>query len=254
MIQLFSHRWFRSLVFTLVIALMSWFFGFQSFSNFFSMDWLELSLIAFIAGLVYYLIEWIRVKKLFNSLFSESVSFLIATTITSIIVALLFNVAVVYYIAFFAGFFILGFVLTAFHYLVNLMQDIQLVGTVSKNEIIGDSQTQHFILENTKGKAVFDLPFESLICFEANDNYINIFFIDSKQQLQKRLERMSMKKVEELLNHSDSSFLRVHKSYVVNKLFIKEIKGKSQAYRILLEHLDFEIPVSRRLQIHDYLS
>jgi hypothetical protein len=256
MIQYFRNRWFRALVFTLAIALVAWFFGFHAFSTALQSDWLELLIIASISGLVYYVIEWIRVKRAWNSLLSESFTFLIATSLTSLLVAVLFNIASVYYIAFFAGFFIVGFVLAAFHYLVNLMQDIQLVGTISTQENTNESfeKPQHFVLENTKGKAVFDLPFESLICFEANDNYINIYFIDQKEQVQKRLERISMLKVEELVSQANNSFLRVHKSYVINKLFVKEVKGKSQAYRIQMEQLDFEIPVSRRLQINDYLN
>lgn len=256
MIQYFANRWFRSLVFTLAIALVAWFFGFHAFSTSLQSDWLELLIIASISGLVYYVIEWIRVKRAWNSLLSESVTFLISTSVTSILVAVFFNIDTVYYIAFFAGFFIVGFVLAAFHYLVNLMQDIQVVGTISSPEKADDAidKPQHFVLENTKGKAVFDLPFESLICFEANDNYINIYFIDQKEQVQKRLERISMRKVEELVSQANDSFLRVHKSYVINKLFVKEVKGKSQAYRLQMEQLDFEIPVSRRLQIHDYLG
>jgi DNA-binding LytR/AlgR family response regulator len=109
----------------------------------------------------------------------------------------------------------------------------------------------HFKLTNPKGRTVLNIPFEDLICFEANDNYINIYF-RSDSGIQKRMERLSMKKVESLIEPAEQHFLRVHKSYLINRQKVDAIQGKAQNYRLVLSELDFQVPVSRRMAIHDF--
>jgi DNA-binding LytR/AlgR family response regulator len=122
--------------------------------------------------------------------------------------------------------------------------------TVSAKEILLE-QPGLFELLNPKGRVVLSIPFDSLLCFEANDNYINIYF-EGENGLQKRMERLSMKKVEVLIDPVAEQFLRVHKSYLINRQKVRAIHGKAQNYQLQMDQLDFEVPVSRRMPIYDY--
>lgn len=107
-----------------------------------------------------------------------------------------------------------------------------------------------FILENENGKILLKVPLESILCFEANDNYVVTYYLGNNNQVKKSMERFSLKKIEEILeNIKAPNFLRVHKSYLVHKIYVEEIKGKSQAHKLKMEHLDIMVPVSRSFQI-----
>lgn len=90
---------------------------------------------------------------------------------------------------------------------------------------------------------LIELNKSELICVEANDNYSAIYYLRNNK-MYKDLYRISLKKIENHLSFHDE-FVRFHKSYIVNIHFLKRILGNSQKYRLMLEYLDIEIPVSR---------
>jgi tetratricopeptide (TPR) repeat protein len=87
----------------------------------------------------------------------------------------------------------------------------------------------------------FDLT--NLICFEANDNYVEIYLIIDGS-LKKELRRITLKKIEDQLSHMDK-IIRCHKSYIINLTMVSHISGNAQGYKLHLQHIDFTIPVSR---------
>ena len=99
------------------------------------------------------------------------------------------------------------------------------------------------------------VPVKQVICFEANDNYVVTYFLDKEGKLKKSMERISLKKIDEILDsiHIDY-FSRVHKSYLINHLMIEEIKGKAQAQKIKLKNLEILIPVSRSFDLSIFKS
>ena len=105
-----------------------------------------------------------------------------------------------------------------------------------------------FKLENEKNKVLIEVELNNIICFEANDNYVNIYYLLNDEP-KKSIQRISLRKVEEQLTNLQSEFSRVHKSYLINPNCVKKIGGKAQAYRITLQGLEFEIPVSRNFDI-----
>jgi hypothetical protein len=108
-------------------------------------------------------------------------------------------------------------------------------------------------LENTKGRTRLTVPIHKIICFEANDNYVTIYFESESGTLVKKLERLSMLKAEALVQQNGKSFVRIHKSYLINPSFVLEIKGKAQAYRVQMRYIENELPVSRRLDVYELL-
>jgi len=107
-----------------------------------------------------------------------------------------------------------------------------------------------FILENESGKVLLNVFISQIICFEANDNYVITYYMNKQNELKKSMERISLKKIEEILSVlGASTFSRVHKSYLIHTLYIDEINGKAQAQKIKLKNLEMLIPVSRTFQI-----
>lgn len=119
-----------------------------------------------------------------------------------------------------------------------------------EKEEIKEEQTIRFILENESGKKLLDVAINKIICFEANDNYVVTYYLDKENKVKKSMERISLKKIEEMLNGLGvKTFSRVHKSYLIHQLFIDEIKGKAQAQKIKLHHLELLVPVSRTFNL-----
>lgn len=82
-----------------------------------------------------------------------------------------------------------------------------------------------------------------LICVEANDNYSAVYF-EKNGKVHKKLYRITLKKIESSLIIYEE-FIRCHKSYIVNINHLKKITGNSQKYKMILNSVDIEIPVSR---------
>ncbi|MFT4661633.1 MAG: hypothetical protein ACI8XB_001911 [Patiriisocius sp.] len=119
-------------------------------------------------------------------------------------------------------------------------------------EKVGDSANsveKIFKIKNDKGKVIIEISVNQIITFEANDNYVITYFVDKEEKLQKSMQRISLKKIEELLFDIEANFLRVHKSYMINPSYVSSVKGRSQAYKIEMNFLSSEIPVSRSFDI-----
>ena len=108
-----------------------------------------------------------------------------------------------------------------------------------------------FKLTNEKGKTLIEVNLDLVLCFEASDNYAVVYYLDQSNQVQKSLQRISLKKVEEDLELLPVQFKRIHKSYLINSSMIEKVAGKAQAYRVQLKHFDKELPVSRNFKIAD---
>ena len=249
-------KWMRLGLLLALSGIVSWFLGYQEFGDFLPtvLEYLSLMLIP---GAVYLFFEWGRMRLRKQGIYAESFSIFLSLLIGSVIAFFLLHVDQLYTVAYFAGYFILASFLSLIYYVVNLFRDLEWkMAQPHQNEMdsainkISEQQVR-FELLNPKGRVVLSIPFDCLLCFEANDNYINIYF-QGENGLQKRMERLSMKKVEVLIEPVAEQFLRVHKSYLVNRQKVRAIHGKAQNYQLQLEQLDFEVPVSRRMSIYDY--
>lgn len=249
-------KWVRLGLLLVLSGIVSWFLGYQEFGDFLPTA-LEYLCLMLMPGAVYLIFEWGRMRMRKQGIYAESVTIFLSLIIGCVIAFFIMQVDELYSVAFFAGYFILASFLSLIYYVVNLFRDLE--WKMAKPQQVNDNSEQlsvvdlqpMFELLNPKGRVVLSLTFDDVICFEANDNYINIYF-EVEDGVQKRMERLSMKKVELLIEPASDQFLRVHKSYLINRKKVQAIHGKAQNYRLQLDRLDFEIPVSRRMAIYDY--
>lgn len=153
------------------------------------------------------------------------------------------------------SFFITALVPTVFTLLYYLFKDAEeKIATIGKVSLKSDptnleQKEKVFHLENDNGKLLLEVPIGRIICYEANDNYVITYYLDKTNQLKKSMERVSLKKIEELLEKENVIFCRVHKSYLINPDHLEGIKGKAQAYKLQMHHFESLIPVSRSYDI-----
>ena len=101
-------------------------------------------------------------------------------------------------------------------------------------------------ISGTSAKEQYELNPASILCIQANDNYVTLFY-ESGGAVKKILFRATLKSIEEQVQRLPE-FLRCHKSYIVQFSHIEKVSGNAQGYKLHLAHLDFVIPVSRSLQ------
>jgi len=109
-----------------------------------------------------------------------------------------------------------------------------------------DKKNRKLILHTTEGMYV--IPVEDIIRCEADDYYTRVFLNDGRMIMVSK----TLKNTEELL--SGLSFIRSHKSHLVNMQYIDRFSRSDGGYLILKD--GSKIPVSRRKkeQVLEYLG
>ena len=92
-------------------------------------------------------------------------------------------------------------------------------------------------------EGAFSLPLTSFLFASAEGNYCTLFFLEN-QQLQRKLLRLNMKNLEGQFQ-AYPSVIRCHRSYLINKEKIRQMKGNARSLILKLEGYQGEIPVSR---------
>ncbi|MCU0426766.1 MAG: LytTR family transcriptional regulator [Candidatus Kapabacteria bacterium] len=101
-------------------------------------------------------------------------------------------------------------------------------------------------LIGTSAKEQYELNPASILCVQANDNYVTLYY-ESGENVKKVLFRATLKSLEDQLA-SQHNFYRCHKSYIVNLSNVFKVSGNAQGYKLHLSDLEFVVPVSRSLQ------
>lgn len=184
-----------------------------------------------------------------------SFSFIVSGLVGSTITWILFSGPKQHFFIFISSFIIASFLPSLLSILYFLFietkekfDQLSSVSLVNGKPVEGEEE-KLFRLENANGKILLEVPLKKIICFEANDNYVVTYFLKNDQDIAKSMERISLKKIEEMILPISIPFYRVHKSYLINPLFIDEIKGRAQAYKIKMKHFQNHIPVSRSYDI-----
>jgi hypothetical protein len=250
-----THKWFLSVLFSVYQVLVLYFFEIQRFTPTLH-TFLNLIILFTLFFLTHFLLNfWVHKKvedtkrELYLS-FSFLLSGLIVGLITFFAFQVKFDLFFVYFLAFIVSSFfptLVLYIATLFqHTLHNVENLYQLTIQHQSDEI---SQSHVFELQNNAGKTILKLKMDHIVCFEANDNYVTIYYFNNSDELKKNMERISLRKVESLIPEEITSFSRVHKSYIINQLFIEKITGKAQAHKIIMKGLSFDIPVSRSFDV-----
>jgi DNA-binding LytR/AlgR family response regulator len=99
-------------------------------------------------------------------------------------------------------------------------------------------ETGHAELMIKDGRAIVRLSCSSIVWLEADGNYTTIYLRENKR----RVTRTSLTELTEQL--PADQFIRIHKSYLVNKNFIRELRSGS----LIME--GHELPIGRTYQQH----
>ena len=94
----------------------------------------------------------------------------------------------------------------------------------------------NILLIKNSNRVVY-LPVSDIVFCQANDYWIKIIIMNDTVIINSE----TLKKMEELIN--DEKIFRIHRSYLVNLLYIHRIMGH---YEYLEMHNKYEVPVARR--------
>ena len=104
---------------------------------------------------------------------------------------------------------------------------------VVSDEPILPKDEQKITLFDNNGALKLSLRLSSLYYVESDDNYIIVWYTDSKGDLQKYMLRCRLKTVEE--SFRGSSLVRCHRKYIVNMDKVKVVRKEKDGYEIDLD-------------------
>ncbi|MGM9747890.1 MAG: LytR/AlgR family response regulator transcription factor [Candidatus Cryptobacteroides sp.] len=91
-----------------------------------------------------------------------------------------------------------------------------------------------FSLFDNSGALKLSIKSSNLYYIESDDNYIKVWYTDSKGELKMYMMRCRLKTVED--NFRDSSLIRCHRKYVVNADKVKVLRKESEGYLLDLDN------------------
>jgi DNA-binding LytR/AlgR family response regulator len=92
------------------------------------------------------------------------------------------------------------------------------------------------------------VPLNSLYYITSAQNYIEIFYQNKNAIHTRQILRNSLKAIEEemIINDDNSSLIRCHTAFIVNREKVVELRGLAKLAQFILEDIDTSIPVSRQ--------
>jgi hypothetical protein len=103
------------------------------------------------------------------------------------------------------------------------------------------SSQEHLIkIKGQNKEDVLKISDKQFVYAESDQNYVTIYYING-EELDKKLMRSSLQDME---NQIDSA-IRVHRSYIINPLYLEIIQGNKRKRTAVLKNVDFPIPVSQ---------
>ncbi len=127
----------------------------------------------------------------------------------------------------------------------NLKEALELNKSINLEAVPPAKPYSRVVISGDSAKDSIDLDPQQILFIEADDNYVEVFWL-TEDELNKKLIRSTLKKVEEQLSES-SYFFRCHRSYLVNLHQVISVTGNSQGYKLRFQGTSFEVPVSRSL-------
>ena len=108
------------------------------------------------------------------------------------------------------------------------------IPTLSSDVPILPSEEQKITLFDNSGVLKMSLSLASLYYIESDDNYIVVWYTDSKGELKKYMLRCRLKTVEE--SFKGSSLVRCHRKYIVNIDKVKVLRKERDGYELDLDN------------------
>ena len=95
-------------------------------------------------------------------------------------------------------------------------------------------ETTKITLFDNSGTLKMSLSPENLYYIESDDNYIKVWYTDSKGELKQYMLRCRLKTVEE--SFKDSGLVRCHRKYIVNIKKVKVLRKETEGYFLELDN------------------
>jgi|WetSurMetagenome_2_1015567.scaffolds.fasta_scaffold21163_2 hypothetical protein len=112
------------------------------------------------------------------------------------------------------------------------------------NQIAGDKSRIEMKIEDENPNKSIRLFSEEILCISSMDNYIKIEIHNNGEKKKPIILRSTLKNVEKNISESDS-FIRCHKSHIVNLQWVKEVSGNSLAKKCIMQIGNDTFPISR---------
>lgn len=105
-----------------------------------------------------------------------------------------------------------------------------------------DTSNELLTISGENNKVVLAINYNQLLYIKSSGNYLDIYYLKG-EKASKELVRLSLKELETKI--LDSSIVRIHRSYMVNKHKISSFKKTRKGYKLIVQHAPGEIlPVS----------
>jgi DNA-binding LytR/AlgR family response regulator len=144
----------------------------------------------------------------------------------------------------------IGVIITPFFILVNhifiLRKGINEVvdNSLKSNHLVTNQTSKELITIHSQYKdGMFKIDIHNLLYIRSSDNYIDICY-KNKNSVQHKLVRNTLAAVEKNIDHP--ALLRCHRSFIINKNYVRSIKRNAGRYKIVIETSNVEIPISRK--------
>ena len=107
-----------------------------------------------------------------------------------------------------------------------------------------EAQMKKITLFDNSGALKLSLNLDNLYYIESDDNYIKVWYTDSKQELKQYMLRCRLKTVEE--SFKGSSLVRCNRKYIVNTDKVKVLRKESEGYVLDLDNEAIQpLPVTK---------
>lgn len=116
--------------------------------------------------------------------------------------------------------------------------------TFGKVIIVGSEKSRNDELEiagDNKDEKI-SLPMNRFIYAEAQQNYVDIYFLNSDNKIEKEIIRSTFSNIVDQIPEA----YQVHRSYLINPDFLSQITGNSRKRLIELKGVEYQIPVSQK--------
>jgi len=125
----------------------------------------------------------------------------------------------------------------------NLMASTQLSQIIMDKKGGGVTNDNKLVITSENKNQKIEIPASNLICIESEGNYVNTWFLEEGKII-RLLIRNTIKNIETQIMGAGNLF-KCHRAYIVNLSYVEKVTGNSQGYRLLIKHLDKEVPVAR---------
>ena len=123
---------------------------------------------------------------------------------------------------------------------------------ISEYDKIGEDEEIDIISNNKSDKLT--LKYKNIVSIKSADNYTEIYYLENGS-VEKKLIRSTLKNIESQLA-DQRSFIRCHRTRIVNILHIDKPVRSYGGYSLRMNHLEETVPVSRQylMQVKEAIS